>query len=518
MGAGLAIPSSGLASASLPGYDGVDGEVYGATVDPYGNSNNRSLILTDEGGFRCNFSNTSTWVPIGDVGVENGSTTVCGMGFLSADLRTGEYFAVQGAETYLLQIDSFTDTELTLAGPYQGPTTNGVGVRSIVAPRITADGTITVASGVATIASGVAIGGETGFYRSVDTLPLVSIARLSLSQRIVNQTFYLGFSNSMDPSLATSFAWLAFDGTTATVVKGQTGRNPVTVPVVAETQIQNLTISTTASAQEFRIELLKDRAIFVIAGTVNNTNAITVPLASDHMYFVAQWVNGGTAPASSTNAVVDFVACNNANEVTTYPISREPQPVSLTGGTLAANQSVNVAQVGGTNTVNGGVSGLVGVGGSAAHSAAATGNPVQIGGFVSTALETGLAANDAARLLMTTAQQAVIKPYGSAENDWRYTGVLTTTTAAAMKAAGAASIRNYLTDITYQNNSAVATTILVLDNVTTIAQFNAPANMALPATINFTTPLRGTAATAMNVNCGTTGASVQVNAGGYQSF
>jgi len=182
------------------------------------------------------------------------------------------------------------------------------------------------------------------------------------------------------------------------------------------------------------------------------------------------------------------------------------------------NMPINLVQISGAANSSGGFTGGLGVGGPSAHSAAATGNPVQIGGFVTTALDTGLVANDAARLLMSTAQQAVVKLHGSAENDWRYTGVLTTTTAAALKAAGAASIRNNLTDLQYQNTSAVATTILVLDNATTIAQFHAPANMALPATISFNTPIRGTAATALNINCGTTGANVLVNAAGFQAF
>lgn len=51
---------------------------------------------------------------------------------------------------------------------------------------------------------------------------------------------------------------------------------------------------------------------------------------------------------------------------------------------LAANQSVNLAQVGGTNAVTGGVAGSQGVGGLAASGAAKSGNPVQVGGVFNT--------------------------------------------------------------------------------------------------------------------------------------
>ena len=155
--------------------------------------------------------------------------------------------------------------------------------------------------------------------------------------------------------------------------------------------------------------------------------------------------------------------------------------------------------------------------GAAAHSAASSGNPVRVAGRVNTAADTTLVAGDACDLVMTSAGQQVQKPYASAELDWQYTGVLTTTTAQAVRAAGAAGVRNYVTGLQYQNTNATTTTVLVLDGANLIAQYNAPGNMAAPAVIGFTTPLRGTAATALNVNCGTAAASLQMNVQGYQS-
>ena len=155
--------------------------------------------------------------------------------------------------------------------------------------------------------------------------------------------------------------------------------------------------------------------------------------------------------------------------------------------------------------------------GPGAHSAASSGNPVRVAGRVNTAVDTTLVAGDTSDLFVSSAGQLVQKPYASAELDWQYTGVLTTTTAQAVRAAGAAGVRNYVTGLQYQNTKATTTTVLVLDGATLIAQYNAPGNMAAPAVIGFATPLRGTAATALNVNCGTAAASLQVNVQGYQS-
>lgn len=52
---------------------------------------------------------------------------------------------------------------------------------------------------------------------------------------------------------------------------------------------------------------------------------------------------------------------------------------SNTIGALTANQSVNAAQIGGTNTVSGGTAGTLGVGGAVAHDTAGTSNPVVAG-------------------------------------------------------------------------------------------------------------------------------------------
>lgn len=55
------------------------------------------------------------------------------------------------------------------------------------------------------------------------------------------------------------------------------------------------------------------------------------------------------------------------------------------GGTL---DNINLAQVGGTSVVTGGVNGLLGVGGNVASGAADSGNPVKVGGVFNTTLPT----------------------------------------------------------------------------------------------------------------------------------
>lgn len=81
-------------------------------------------------------------------------------------------------------------------------------------------------------------------------------------------------------------------------------------------------------------------------------------------------VNNGTTDAGTTRVTLSSDSTGQVKLATG----------SNTIGALTANQSVNVAQVGGTNTVTAGVAGLQAVGGNAASASTDSGNPVKVGG------------------------------------------------------------------------------------------------------------------------------------------
>ena len=148
---------------------------------------------------------------------------------------------------------------------------------------------------------------------------------------------------------------------------------------------------------------------------------------------------------------------------------------------------------------------------------AVTGSPVSVSGIIRTAV-LNLASGVAARLSMATNGALIQKPFSIPEGDWQYasaSGGIINATPVAVKAAAAAGIRNYVTGFDIKNVSAVATEFLILDNVTPIWRGYLPANMSAADEITFATPLKGTAATALNVQCVTTGAAVYVNMQGY---
>ena len=297
--------------------------------------------------------------------------------------------------------------------------------------------------------------------------------------------------------------------------------------------------SVTASGQRVAAALSRfNGASIYHSGTfagVNLTFEASFDGGTTYIAVNAVAVNGSTVLATTgalTNASAAYeIYCPGATHVSVratawtsgsmnvriapYVIAMDPNPVVT--GVLNANQSVNNAQWAGGTAVTGGATGSVGVGGLAADSAAASGNPVQTGGRVRAAVDTTLAASDAMALTGTTGMQLLVKPYGLPETDWQFTGLITTATATAARAAGAAGVRNYVTAVQYQNTSATASEIQVQDGATAIWRGQAPASMAQPAVIVLPTPLRGTAATALNVQVITTGTNTFVNLQGYQA-
>ena len=150
--------------------------------------------------------------------------------------------------------------------------------------------------------------------------------------------------------------------------------------------------------------------------------------------------------------------------------------------------------------------------------AGAPGNMLQVGFETVAAAAAALTNSKIYTPGLSTASQVLQKPYCSVEQDWMANGVITSSTAAvALNAAGAANIRNYCTGLQLMNSSATATVVEIEDGSTVIWQTYLPASMTFPYTVTFNTPLHGTAATAMNIICGTSVASIYYSAQGYQS-
>lgn len=147
-------------------------------------------------------------------------------------------------------------------------------------------------------------------------------------------------------------------------------------------------------------------------------------------------------------------------------------------------------------------------GGSTAEDANTTASPLITGGVVRTALApTTLVAGDAARDTMTSGAARLVYPFAVPEVSWNYAaaaaGILNTTAAVSFRAAQAAGVRNYITNIQVMSEAlTTATELAIRDGAAgpVLWRTKIPTG-GLPTTnFDFTgAPLRGTAATLLEV-------------------
>lgn len=173
----------------------------------------------------------------------------------------------------------------------------------------------------------------------------------------------------------------------------------------------------------------------------------------------------------------------------------------------------NVSPVSGTVTATG-------ITGTAAHDATGTANPVRIAARAANVLPTAVSTTGDVCNVTSTMHGAIItKPFAIPEAEWSFacTTPVVNTTDVVLKAAGAAGIKNYITAIQVKNTNAVATEIVIKDGSTVIWRGHVNASMPQHDYIEFPTPLKTTAATALNFACITTAANVYLNAQGFQA-
>ncbi|MBT9134290.1 MAG: hypothetical protein DDT38_01021 [Firmicutes bacterium] len=220
--------------------------------------------------------------------------------------------------------------------------------------------------------------------------------------------------------------------------------------------------------------------------TLNTTSILVVPIASRFVRIRF------SVAATSGNTNIDVV------------------PVSAAGRRVAHITNSPVVSLSGQPTVQGAV----------AHDAVVANNPVRVGARAVSANYTAVANNDVADEICTLVGVRIDKPFSIPEADWQFAGPaggIINNTAVAARAAQAAGIRNYVTGIDVRNASGtVATEFVVLDGATVIWRGHLAINSA-PIDVCFNTPLRGSAATALNVQALTTGAQVYCNLRGYSA-
>jgi hypothetical protein len=221
--------------------------------------------------------------------------------------------------------------------------------------------TATVSTGVLTMGSGTTINATSSLLsKTVFTVPFRLSFNLGLSQRIANQTFYAEMI-SVDPVTQVPnglhSCGFVYDGTTVTQAKYSVQNSGIT-PLVSAA----VTVPTTAgSVSLYEVEPFCDEVWFhgkVLDSATQRSNSYVrhqqIPDPNAVYKIRLRWLNGSTAPASNTNATLQFVACQDYAELTAEITAGRGQSVAgqgvgvyVTGGLALATQAVS-----GTVTAN----------------------------------------------------------------------------------------------------------------------------------------------------------------------
>ena len=273
--------------------------------------------------------------------------------------------------------------------------------------------------------------------------------------------------------------------------------------------------SVTSAAVLFSQDMLGYQSITVQVTSAGTTCTITYENSDDN----TNWVNA--AGISSTLATTGNAAVTSTTtglwifprrgryfraRVSTYTSGT----VTVTGNChLAPTIPLLSAQVNGTVNESGGVSGAV---------------PVTIACEGRTSSKTSVGNAQIVRPIATVDGRQIFKPHSIPENQISYAaaanGISNTTTAVTIFAAAGASIRNYLTHLDLSWNALGAgSEVAIRDGAGGTVLWRGVVPITTPGsmTIQFDTPLKGTANTLMEVvtlTASVTGA-LYVNAEGY---
>jgi hypothetical protein len=310
------IETDQLSSGSYPNPSAYISGTDNPTIDAFGNLEIRGPIITDEGSLRDDFTGSAlTTALTGTVTFTNGSLAVTGSGTsFTTQIVVGQYIKkTADSETDYVQVSSIqSNTALTLVSTYPGTTGGAASVVSNWQTVTPSGGSFAVASSVLTLACGTTAS-ATGSIRSLgDYLPYSIEFYAEVSQRIANQTIYMGLENIV--GAPAQQAIVQFTGTTNTQVNFVTSFAATT----ADTQTTTVTLpngTTTATYHQYKIDLSQNQATLSIDGYIAAINTIHLPSPYTIMYVTAGVINGGTAPASNTNLLIDYIFFENIDRI-----------------------------------------------------------------------------------------------------------------------------------------------------------------------------------------------------------
>lgn len=223
----------------------------------------------------------------------------------------------------------------------------------------------------------------------------------------------------------------------------------------------------------------------------------------------AAWTTGNGTVVGILKGLYTRLRGGQATMANSLPVVlASDQSAVTTAQATAANLNATVVQATASNL-------KVEPNGSVAHAAADAGNPQKMGARARSSDITAVANDNRSDLLTDLTGKLIVRPHTIPENTLSGVNSATGTGDTAVIAAQAAGVRIYVTNISVANSSAATNSIIeIKDGSTVIWRTTAPAGGG--SNLHFDPPLRGTAATALNMAALTAATTIYFSVSGYK--
>lgn len=322
-------PSKGLGGfipdpSTNPYSPDVD-EVVSHYTDSQGALVVRGQSFSDEGSLRDDFTGSSLHNNLtGTITFTNGSVTVTGSGTIFTSELDRDYYirlSTDSDSNLAAVYRIINDTTLVLATPYTGTSGSGTAIASRWLSYNSGNGSISVSSSMMNVLSGTNSGNMV-IYRDGDYAPQIEAWRASISQRIANQTSFLGFRDDVNsPSM---YCDIIFDGTDNTSIKFRSAWN-------SDEQLTTITLPSgldTTQILNYKIDLAVDYCSLLINGVLVAKHEEHIPDMYATMYLCCGIENSTTV--TNTTLTVDTFYWLNLDQTQISTSFRAPISIVTT--------------------------------------------------------------------------------------------------------------------------------------------------------------------------------------------
>jgi hypothetical protein len=338
------IPGDHAQSFSPDPSNHVTGTTPRNRIDISGNTMIRGQVLSDEGSLRDDFPGSSLFTNLtGTITFTNGSATVTGSGtaFLS-ELTTQNYIkATAHAETALGDVDSVeSDTSLTLAAPYTGATVTTTGHKTLWLTQTPGAGgaAITVGSSEVSLAVGTSNGSALTFHTNGDYPPYTLTFKARITQRITNQTTYVGFADDLTTASPGTRAVVVFDGVDNTQIKFRTASSS-NASDVEETLITLPNGLLTSTSTRYEIGITSTAVLLIINGSTMARHMDHIPGPYD-VLDIGVRIENAAAVTATTFAIDNWMFFNVDQTQITNSFRGDPVQVQIVQGLSTSNTGI----------------------------------------------------------------------------------------------------------------------------------------------------------------------------------